>query len=324
MDKQSILKTLLKTALLGVLPTVSLVILKVGIGNLFEGYQTIPLWWLLVNTLPLLLCLCYLLFAATPKNRFYISPPQYQIVRYWLWAYLGLLFISLLLPNMGQDIPEAEQCLACAPLRLSYYWLLPMQAILIGIFALPLLQPKETADTLLSNIADDEYNHSNLSINIPNGLRKKKVHIFLSYHPADNAFMQQLDKHLSVFKRNEIIATWHDQKILGGSEIAQSIVAQLEEADLILLLISADFIADDRLYYQQLAPAFARHEAQEAIVIPILLRPCEWESDTNIGTLAALPNNQKPVTDRSWASRDAAFNDIVQSLKMVLKVIYQP
>jgi hypothetical protein len=324
MDKQSILKTLLKTALLGVLPVVLLVLLKIGIGNQFEGYQTIPLLWLLVNTLPLLCCLCYLLFSAAKQDRFYISTHQYQIAGYLLWAYLGLLFVSLLLPNMGQNIPEAEQCLACATLRLSYYWLLPMQAILIGILVLPLLQRKEAANVLLSDIADDVTTNTALNINIPSHLRKKKVNVFLSYSEADTRFMQQLDKHLAVFKRNEIIATWHDQKILAGSELAKSIVEQLEQADLILLLISVDFIADDHLYYQQLAPAFVRHQAQKAIVIPILLRPCEWQSDIHIGTLAALPSNQKPVTDKTWASQDAAFDDIVQSLKGVLKVIYQP
>lgn len=324
MDKQSILKTLLKTALLGFLPTIVLVLLKVGIGNRFEGYPTMPLLWLLVNTLPLLLCLCYLLFSAAKQNHYYISTHQYQIARYFLWTYLGLSFVSLLLPNMGQDIPEAERCLACASLRLSYYWLLPIQVILTGIIVLPLLQQKEAANVLLSDIADEAATDTGLRINIPNNLRKKKVHVFLSYNEADSAFMQQLDKHLAVFKRNEIIATWHDQKILAGSELAKSIVEQLEQADLILLLISSDFIADDQLYYQQLAPAFARHQAEEAIVIPILLRPCEWQSDIHIGTLAALPNNQKPITDRTWATQDAAFDDIVQSLKRVLKGIYVP
>lgn len=316
MDKQTILKNLLQIALMGILLALLLLILKL-VGNRFATHETFILQWFLFNTLPFLLCLAVLFFGATKQTSYYVSANQYNIQRYLLWGYLGLLLLSLLLPsNINGDIPEYARCTDCEQLRISYYWLLPFQIILLLALSAPILRKKESAQVLFNNTLILEMP----DIAVPASLRKSKINVFLSYNEADSALMTALDKHLAVFKRNEIVATWNDQKVLASAKWEETIATQLAKADLILLLISSDFIADECSYNKQLEPALKLQQAGKAVVIPILLRPCLWEEDPKIAQLSVLPDNKEPVT--SWEDQDKAFVKIVSGIKAVLKIIY--
>jgi TIR domain len=92
---------------------------------------------------------------------------------------------------------------------------------------------------------------------------------------------------------------------------------RLNSANIILLLISPDFIDSDYCYDIELKRAMERHETGEARVIPILLRKCAWQDDAPFGKIQALPQNSKAVT--SWANRDEAFTDIAEGIKRVIK-----
>jgi hypothetical protein len=74
-----------------------------------------------------------------------------------------------------------------------------------------------------------------------------------------------------------IVTSWHDRLILPGTDWAHVVDAHLMEAQVILLLISPDFLASDYCYGVEMQRAIARHATQEAQVIPILLRPVDWE-----------------------------------------------
>src|SRR5204863_2324106 len=136
--------------------------------------------------------------------------------------------------------------------------------------------------------------------------------LFLSYAQEDEALRAQLEKHLRLLQRQGLISTWHDRLILAGSNQAQEIENQLNMASIILLLISADFLASDYCYGIEMQRALERHQRGKARVIPIILRPCDWQTSP-FAPRQCLPHDGKAVT--VWQNPDEAFLDIVQGLR---------
>jgi len=145
------------------------------------------------------------------------------------------------------------------------------------------------------------------------------VKIFFCYAHEDEALLNKLKAHLKQLQRQNLIELWHDRNINAGTEWEQEINKHLNDADIILLLVSPDFINSDYCYSIEMQRAFERHESGEAVVIPIILRPVYWQEGV-LSKLQALPLNGRPVTE--WTSRDKALEDIViELLKVVKKLI---
>lgn len=136
--------------------------------------------------------------------------------------------------------------------------------------------------------------------------------VFFSYSHADEALRDQLEKQLSMLKRQGVIETWHDRRIGAGDEIDASIDEHINSDEIILLLVSPDFIASDYCYNIEMGRAMERHAAKEAIVIPVILRACDWHP-APFGKLLATPQDGKPVT--LWPDRDAAFLQVAQAVR---------
>jgi tetratricopeptide (TPR) repeat protein len=119
-------------------------------------------------------------------------------------------------------------------------------------------------------------------------------------------------------KRQGVIASWHDRRIGAGTEWAGQIDDHLNSAKVILLLVSSDFLASDYCYDLEMKRAMERHDAKEACVIPIALRPCDWKG-APFGKLQGLPKDMKPVT--SWANQDEAFTDIARGIRQAVEKI---
>jgi hypothetical protein len=141
--------------------------------------------------------------------------------------------------------------------------------------------------------------------------------VFVSYAPKDKSFREELDKHLITLQKQGIISAWHDGKIIPGTERHPQIIDHLNHADIILLLVSADYMSSDFCYSTELEQAIARHDAHEAHVIPILLRPTYWKG-APFAKLDMLPSEAKPVTD--WPSHDKAFENVVEGIVKALSV----
>ena len=140
--------------------------------------------------------------------------------------------------------------------------------------------------------------------------------VFLSYSHADEKMRERLLVHLASLQREGWIEAWHDRRILPGQEWGQEIDRNLRSADVVLLLVSADFIASDYCWDVETMSALARHEAGEALVVPIILRPSDWHS-APFGKLQALPRDGKPVTN--WGNRDEAWTDVARGLRKALE-----
>ena len=144
------------------------------------------------------------------------------------------------------------------------------------------------------------------------------ITLFYSYAREDEAFRDRLEAHLAPLKRQGIIATWHDRLIDPGHDFAQAISQHLEEADIILLLISADFINSDYCYDQEMTRALEKHAQGDARVIPVIVRPCDWES-MPFGKLQAIPTDGKPIS--SFPDQDTAFFEVAQAIRRVSRAI---
>ena len=117
-----------------------------------------------------------------------------------------------------------------------------------------------------------------------------------------------------LFRSMGIIHSWHDRKITAGSNLDDGIDAQLEKADLILLLISADFLNSEYCYRKEMKRALERHESRQARVIPVILRPVDWEKSP-FAHLVAVPVDGKPIT--RWTNRDAGYLSAAKEIRRV-------
>lgn len=142
----------------------------------------------------------------------------------------------------------------------------------------------------------------------------KALSVFISYSHADEDYRADLVKHLQPLQRLQLIESWHDRKIKAGDEWDKSISSNLEQADVILLLVSIDFINSGYCYDIELERAMERHAAGEAVVIPIILRSCMWQQ-TPFAKLQAVPKDARAIA--LWPDRDEALVSVAEAIRQV-------
>jgi replicative DNA helicase len=142
---------------------------------------------------------------------------------------------------------------------------------------------------------------------------KPPLKLFISYSHKDQVYLDEFTTHLSLLRREGIIVDWSDRKITVGNEWEKQIDTNLEQADLVVLLVSPDFIASDYCYGKELACALDMHESGKARVLPIIIRPCEW-SNAPFSKIQLLPKDGLPVS--KWDDRDDAWLSTVRQLRI--------
>lgn len=138
---------------------------------------------------------------------------------------------------------------------------------------------------------------------------------FVSYSHKDEDLRDQLEIHLAALKREGAIDLWHDRRILAGEEFDHQIDQNLERADVILLLVSPDFLASPYCNDVEVNRAMQRHAEGSTRVIPVILRPCDWKR-MPFGKLTVTPRDGKPIT--RWTDRDEAFLEVVTAIRQAL------
>src|ERR1035438_3154595 len=132
------------------------------------------------------------------------------------------------------------------------------------------------------------------------------LQVFISYAHEDDELREEFVKHLRQLKRDGLIQDWHDREITAGSEWAGQIDEHLNAADIVVLLVSPDFVASEYCYDIEMKRALERHAAGEARVVPVILRPSDWQT-APFAKLNALPKDAKPVVD--WPTQDPKLHD---------------
>jgi hypothetical protein len=148
----------------------------------------------------------------------------------------------------------------------------------------------------------------------------RSINVFYSYAHEDEAFVLELEKQLSVLKRLGIVATWFDREIRAGADWRERIDEHLDSAQVIVLMISADFVASAYCWDNEMITAMQRHTLGTAVVVPIVLRETAFLEKTPFGKLQMLPKDAKPVAqwpraDEVWESVARALGDICIELQ---------
>lgn len=145
---------------------------------------------------------------------------------------------------------------------------------------------------------------------------------FISYTHADTALKEQFVRHLAPLQREGLIDLWHDGMLLPGERLDPTVQAALATSDVVILLVSADFIASEYCYEQEMLRAFSRQRDGSVRVIPIILRPCQWMgvpigNGETLSEFVALPKDGKAVIN--WQDTDTAFDNAVGVIRDMLK-----
>lgn len=140
--------------------------------------------------------------------------------------------------------------------------------------------------------------------------------LFFSYCHADENLRDRLEKSLAMLKYEGLIESWHDRGIPAGDAFDDVIMVELEKADVILLLVSPDFLASRYCWAVEVKRAMERHADRTARVIPVILRPCEWDK-APFAKLQATPKDGLPVT--KWPDQDEAFLSVTKAIRAALE-----
>jgi len=144
------------------------------------------------------------------------------------------------------------------------------------------------------------------------------VKVFFSYAHEDEPLLNKLKSHLQPLRRQGLIDVWHDRDIHAGTEWEQEINEHLNDAEIILLLISPDFMNSEYCYSKEMQRALERHKQGKTKVIPINLRPVDWHG-APFNNIQSLPRNGKAVTSSRWNSADEAFFDVAKGIREVVE-----
>lgn len=141
--------------------------------------------------------------------------------------------------------------------------------------------------------------------------------VFCSYSHEDKDYQDSLAKHLAALRRVGVIELWYDKEIRAGDKWSDEISESLEKADIILLLVSANFISSDYCFTIELKRAIELHESRQATAIPIIIKPCDWHIITSLAELQALPEKGRPVS--SWSQQDEAWTDVSKGIRNTIE-----
>lgn len=136
--------------------------------------------------------------------------------------------------------------------------------------------------------------------------------LFFSYSHKDEELRNELEVHLAMLQRQGLITAWHDRRIGAGKDIYSEISTELESADIVLLLVSAHFLASDYCYDKEMARALKLHEEGDVKVIPVIMHPCDWHS-APFGNLRATPLDGKPVS--MFANQNEALLQVTKDIR---------
>src|SRR3954451_910380 len=149
----------------------------------------------------------------------------------------------------------------------------------------------------------------------------RPLKIFISYSHRDERLKDELYAHLSVLEREGLVKSWHDRRIAPGQDWAIQIDKEIESSDFILLLIRAYFISSSYCCEKEMKRAMDRHVSGKTLVIPIILRPVDWQN-TPFARLKALPTDGRPV--QNWKTVHDAFEDVTRGVREAIQTLRRP
>jgi phospholipase C len=186
----------------------------------------------------------------------------------------------------------------------------------VAAYIIDVMKKVQTTTAKVSIASNRPSSADDMPSRSPSELVRPAIRAIVSYSHQDEVYKLALMTHLSPLRREGLLDVWQDREIQAGTEFDKSIQAQLHEVDVFLLLVTADFINSDYCYRVELPQGMERQAAGTAIVIPVIVRPCEWEN-APFAKLQALPKDGRPVT--TWNNRDAAWLDVIRGVRAAVE-----
>jgi internalin A len=149
--------------------------------------------------------------------------------------------------------------------------------------------------------------------------RERAARVFVSYSRKDERLLNELKTHLSPLRRLRLIETWDDREIEAGDDWREKIHENLERADIIILLVSANFIDSDYCFEKEFRRALERHKKREARVVPVIVQDVNWTAIPALKGLQALPKNGKPISN--WPNKHTAWRDVSERVQAMLEAM---
>lgn len=143
---------------------------------------------------------------------------------------------------------------------------------------------------------------------------KEPVKVFCSYAREDEPLRQKLATHLQALVQQGLIEVWDRSYIGSGEHVEEKIDHALKSAQIIVLLISPDYLTPGDYHSVEWDQAMDRHELDKTWVIPVILRSCVWEQ-LPFSKLQVLPTNKTAVT--LWSDVDEALSAVTRGVKEV-------
>jgi DNA-binding response OmpR family regulator len=236
--------------------------------------------------------------AAEAKQAFEKNPPAAALLDYMLPDGNG---VELAL-KFRETLPDLLIIMMTGTI------LAPEEEALCEEHEIPILRKPFLASDVMNQIRARLEQHSHAEIKFTS----RALKVFFSYSHRDEKLRDRLDAHLSALKHMDLIHSWHDRKITAGSDFKEAIDRYLDSADLVLLLISPDFLNSEYCYSKEMKRALERHASGQARVVPVILRPVDWEK-APFAHLQAVPKDGRPIT--RWPNRDEGFLDAAKGIR---------
>lgn len=149
---------------------------------------------------------------------------------------------------------------------------------------------------------------------------QEPLKVFISYSHKDKKMKEKLMAHMNSLIRQKYISLWFDNMILPGREIDKEVLSALESSQIVLLLLSSDYLASDYCYQIEMEKALVLRDEDKLEVVPILLRPVDLVG-TPIDYLMTLPEDRKAVT--LFKNEDEAYKNVAEGIRKVAEGWYQ-
>jgi DNA-binding transcriptional LysR family regulator len=138
--------------------------------------------------------------------------------------------------------------------------------------------------------------------------------VFVSYCREDSGFLKELITHLKPLCAGGRIELWYDQRIEPGQKWEQRIHEELAQADVVLFLVTASFMASDFCQSKEVRISLQRAERGEIVFFPVIVGACVWGSSV-LGKFQALP--RKGVPPKSKAHRQILWKEVHEELAAI-------
>lgn len=146
----------------------------------------------------------------------------------------------------------------------------------------------------------------------------KPIRVFCSYARADKEYANHLAELLAPLRSQGLNLEWRAPEIRPGQTIQTEFLRHHDEANIVLMLVSPDFIGSNAGWNIEMARALANHERDGTIVVPIIVRECDWHS-TPIGQLQVLPTGGNAVHSAHWHSAAEAWSDVASGIRHLMQ-----